>query len=248
MLDHLDLHLCRGEILALLGPNGSGKTTLLRTIAGFIRQNHGSIYLHGNPTSSMKVAQICRQVGYLPQNPNALLYSDSVAEELMVTLKNHSPDMDEKSFEAAEIEVQQMLDRIGILSQEQAYPRDLSVGQRQRVAIGAVTITSPQILMLDEPTRGLDYAAKESLAQLLGEWRDDGMGILLVTHDVELAAQVANRIAIIEKGRITLDGDPSKIMRESGTFTPQIAELFPETDWLTVQDAVNGLCKIGTRE
>jgi len=244
ILEHVDLDLRQGEILALMGPNGSGKTTLLRTIVGFIRQKDGNVYLHGKSTSGMKVAEICRHVGYLPQNPNSLLFSDSVMEELMVTLVNHHPSMDDKALESAKLEVLHTLKRIGLEDQGHAYPRDLSVGQRQRVAIGAVTITSPQILMLDEPTRGLDYAAKDSLAKLLEEWRQAGMAVLLVTHDVELAALVANRVAILDGGKIAACGDPSKILRSSETFTPQIAELFPETDWLTVQDALNGLRKI----
>lgn len=244
ILEHVDLDLRQGEILALMGPNGSGKTTLLRTIVGFIRQKDGNVYLHGKSTSGMKVAEICRHVGYLPQNPNSLLFSDSVMEELMVTLVNHHPSMDDKAFESAKLEVLHTLKRIGLEDQGHAYPRDLSVGQRQRVAIGAVTITSPQILMLDEPTRGLDYAAKDSLAKLLEEWRQAGMAVLLVTHDVELAALVANRVAILDGGKIAACGDPSKILRSSETFTPQIAELFPETDWLSVQDALNGLRKI----
>lgn len=244
ILKQVDLALHRGEILALMGPNGSGKTTLLRTIAGFIRQKHGCVFLYGKSTSDMKVVEICRQIGYLPQNPNSLLFSDSVAEELMVTLSNHRPSMDEKSMVNAKAEVLRTLKRIGLQDQRHAYPRDLSVGQRQRVAIGAVTITSPQILMLDEPTRGLDYVAKNSLAKRLEEWRQAGKAVLLVTHDVELAALVASRVAILDKGKISACGEPSKILRSSATFTPQIADLFPQTDWLTVQDALSGLRKI----
>jgi len=244
VLRQVNLTLHQGEILALMGPNGSGKTTLLRTIVGFIRQNEGGVYLFGKSTSGMKVAEICRQIGYLPQNPNSLLFSDSVAEELMVTLSNHHPSMDNQALEKARLEVLNTLKRIGLQNQQLAYPRDLSVGQRQRVAIGAVTITSPRILMLDEPTRGLDYAAKDSLAKRLEEWRQAGMAVLLVTHDVELAALVASRVSILDEGKIFACGDPSKILRSSETFTPQIAELFPQTDWLTAQDALSGLRKI----
>jgi len=116
----------------------------------------------------------------------------------------------------------------------------LSVGQRQRVALGAITVTKPKTLLLDEPTRGLDYGAKQSLAQLLRGWRDEGMAILLVTHDVELAAEIADRAAILKQGKISSCGDPSRVMRSSVRFTPQIARLFPYTDWLTVQDALLG--------
>ncbi len=123
ILEHVDLDLRQGEILALMGPNGSGKTTLLRTIVGFIRQKDGNVYLHGKSTSGMKVAEICRHVGYLPQNPNSLLFSDSVMEELMVTLVNHHPSMDDKALESAKLEVLHTLKRIGLEDQGHAYPR-----------------------------------------------------------------------------------------------------------------------------
>ena len=130
---------------------------------------------------------------------------------------------------------------MGLENSSQQYPRDLSVGQRQRTALGAVTITKPKGVLLDEPTRGLDYAVKETLVNLLQKWRGDGTTILLVTHDVELAAKVADRTAIIENGRIEEVGDPAIVMRSSRVFTPQIARLFPDTDWLTAEDAIAGL-------
>jgi ABC-type sulfate/molybdate transport systems ATPase subunit len=130
-----------------------------------------------------------------------------------------------------------MLDRFGIADLAGHYPRDLSVGQRQRVALAAVMVTRPGALLLDEPTRGLDYAAKQGLGTILQEWRDQGIAILLVTHDVELAATVADRVVLLQGGRITADGEPSAVLSTSTQFRPQVAELFPERGWLTVEDA-----------
>ena len=240
VLEHLNLNLQPGEILVLMGLNGSGKTTLIRTIVGLVSQQKGKIFIQGKDASGMKVAEICRQVGYLPQDPNTLLFADTVEEELMVTLRNQEETGIFDDLEGFQLEIQKALTRLGLENFSQQYPRDLSVGQRQRTALGAVTITNPKIVLLDEPTRGLDYRAKESLGILLKEWRDAGTAVLMVTHDVELAARIADRVAILEDGQITACGDPAQVMRRTKTFTPQIARLFPDTDWLTPADVTAG--------
>jgi energy-coupling factor transport system ATP-binding protein len=241
ILDGVNLDLQQGEILVLMGPNGAGKTTLLRTIVGLLQPDKGKVIVGGVDISNKRMDEICRVVGYLPQDPNALLFADSALEELMITLRNHAGKMDEAGEQEANRTARALLERLGLINQADDYPRDLSVGQRQRVALGTITVTKPTTLLLDEPTRGLDYGAKQSLAQLLRSWRDEGMAILLVTHDVELAAKVADRAAILKQGKISSCGDPSRVMRSTARFTPQIARLFPDTDWLTVQDAFIGI-------
>ncbi len=135
----------------------------------------------------------------------------------------------------------QLLDRLGLASKYNEYPRDLSVGERQRVAMGAIMVTHPGALLLDEPTRGLDYHAKQILLELLRGWRDEGMAILMVTHDVELAVQAADRVIILENGVITGDGSPTKLLTNSTTFASQVAKIFPGRGWLTVDDVIGGL-------
>jgi energy-coupling factor transport system ATP-binding protein len=238
ILQNLNLQILQNEILVLMGSNGSGKTTLLRAVIGLITPDKGRILIQGKDASGMKVSQICRQIGYLPQDPNTLLYADSVEDELMVTLRNHNTLKTLDELEEAKTGIQMALSRLGLENLSKGYPRDLSVGQRQRVALGAVTITKPKAVFLDEPTRGLDYTAKETLVNLLQEWRRDGTAVLLVTHDVELAARVADRTAILENGRIKETGPPADVMRRSGIFTPQISRLFPGTDWLVPEDVI----------
>ncbi|MRS05520.1 energy-coupling factor ABC transporter ATP-binding protein, partial [bacterium] len=116
------------------------------------------------------------------------------------------------------------------------YPRDLSTGERQRVALGAMSITKPQVLILDEPTRGLDQLAKNSLLALLKEWNATGVTLLMVTHDVELAASFASRVILLEEGRLIADGDPRKILHQFPRYSTQIAQLFPDSGLLTVED------------
>jgi len=228
-----DLKLWPGEVVALMGRNGAGKTSLLKSLVGLVPYQRGQVVAAGQNVAKSHVAQICRPVGYLPQNPNDLLFADTVLQELMMTLRNHGL---QKS--ALSMSPQALLAQLGLASKADAYPRDLSVGERQRVALGAIMVTQPGALLLDEPTRGLDYPAKQQLTTLLQNWRKQGMAILLVTHDVELAAALADRVLLMSQGEIIANGPPGEVLGGSPLFAPQIARLFPGTGWLTVADVL----------
>ncbi len=234
-LNGVNLRVGAGELVALMGRNGSGKTTLLKCIVGLLRPRQGEVELAGESLIGQETANICRSVGYLPQEPDALLFADTVAEELAVTLRNHG------LLGAPPIPPDDLLVRLGLDDLAESYPRDLSVGQRQRAALGAVTVTRPRLLLLDEPTRGLDYSAKRELVRLLREWQADGVGVLLVTHDVELVAQAAERVVIIDEGRIVVSGLPGDVIPLFPHFTPQVARLFPGSGWLTARDALEAI-------
>ncbi|MBN2390282.1 MAG: energy-coupling factor ABC transporter ATP-binding protein [Anaerolineae bacterium] len=236
VLHGLDVALYPGEIVALLGRNGAGKTTLLKSLVGLLRLRRGNVLVEGRSIAKSDVADVCRRVGYLPQDPNALLFADTVLDELHITLRNHGI-----APENAPIAPETLLERLGLADKAPRYPRDLSVGERQRVALGAIMVTQPGALLLDEPTRGLDYQAKAQLLDLLRDWRAAGLAILLVTHDVELVAEAADRVVVMDQGEIVAHGNPAEVLRASPTFTPQIAQLFPDSDWLTVGDALAGL-------
>lgn len=223
-----------GEVVALMGANGSGKTTLLKTIVGLLPAGRGEVWLNGRLTAGRDVAEIAQEVAYLPQTPDDLLFADTVREELAITLRNHG-----RSPDAAQIDP--LLARLGLSTLAGHYPRDLSVGQRQRVALGAVMVTHPSLLLLDEPTRGLDYAAKQELVALWRQWRAEGMGLLLVTHDVELVARVADRVLFLEEGSLVQEGPAAAVFDALPRFAPQVARLFPGRGWLTVEDALAGL-------
>lgn len=233
VLRGVDLELAAGEIVAILGRNGSGKTTLLRSLVGLVRPQAGRIWVRGRASTEMDVAEICRHVGYLPQDPNTLLFADTVAAELAVTLRNHGYPP-----QGGPIAPETLLHRLGLAALADAYPRDLSVGERQRVALAAILVTKPAALLLDEPTRGLDYGAKADLARLLTAWRSDGMGIAVVTHDVELAAQLADRVVLMSQGEIIAQGAPATVLGASPLFAPQVARLFPGTGRLTPDDVL----------
>jgi energy-coupling factor transport system ATP-binding protein len=236
ILKGVDLQIAPGELLALMGRNGSGKTTLLKCVVGLLHPDRGEIKMRGESLIGQKTADICQDVGYLPQEPDDLLFADTVGDELDITLRNHN------LLDRPPIAPDDLLARLALEDVKARYPRDLSAGQRQRVALGAVTITRPGLLLLDEPTRGLDYQAKRDLVHLLREWQAQGASILLVTHDVELVAQAADRVVLLSKGKVIADDVPG-LLSASPLFAPQVARLFPGTGWLTVDEALEGLSR-----
>lgn len=238
VLNGVDLTVQQGEAVVLMGRNGSGKTTLLRCLVGLLQPRSGVVQIAGQSIERRDVADICRDVAYLPQASDDLLFAETVEQELLITLRNHAM---KNGGEA----ISSFLEQLGLSAHANAYPRDLSAGQRQRVALGAVAVTRPSLLLLDEPTRGLDYSAKSDLAALWSRMRKTGMGMLMVTHDVELAAQVADRVLILSEGEIIADGPAVDVLGASPLFAPQIARLFPGRGWLTVQDALEGIASAG---
>jgi energy-coupling factor transport system ATP-binding protein len=229
-LDGVDLTVGRGELVALVGPNGAGKTTLLRAITGLLKPQAGHVWLGDEEITSWDVAKRCLQIGYLPQEPDLLLFAESVTKELRITLDNHGLPDDGR--------VTTLLGRMGLARHAATYPRDLSVGERQRVALGAVAVTRPVCLLLDEPTRGLDMPLKVALGEMLRVWCAEGMGVLLVTHDVEWVARFADRVVLLDRGRVVAEGDPHDVLPARPDFAPQMARLFPNAGVLTVREVM----------
>jgi energy-coupling factor transport system ATP-binding protein len=186
-----DICLCEGDIVALRGRNGSGKSSLLRALVNLAPRASGTVSLDMHDTANIPTATLCRRIGYLPQDPNALLYAETVRDELALTLRNHGLPIDPARIHA-------MLDAVGLRDMAGRYPRDLSAGQRQRVALAAILVTQPRVLLLDEPTRGMDDAARLALTHLLDGWAAQGMAILIATHDDALAAW-ANRQVTLDR-------------------------------------------------
>jgi energy-coupling factor transport system ATP-binding protein len=236
-LSAVDFALHGGEIVVIMGRNGSGKSTLLKTLVGLLRPQAGQVTVMGQDAAKLDVATICRHVGYLPQDPNTLLFADTVLEELWFTLRNHGYDPAGDPT-LLPVDPTTLLAQLGIAGLANAFPRDLSVGERQRVALAAILVVKPQALLLDEPTRGLDTGAKAQLADLLLGWRAAGMGIGLVTHDVELAAALADRVVLMSQGQIIAEGTPAEVLGTSPLFAPQIARLFPGRGWLTPEEVM----------
>ena len=238
-LQGVSLQVQRGELVALMGRNGSGKTTLLKHLVGLLKPDEGRVTVgpgngRGNGRGAMDtrhttVEEIIRLVGYVPQNPNALLFSDTVRQELDFTRRGHGlPPQDHAG----------LLRTLDLEALAGSYPRDLSVGERQRVALASILAAEPQILLLDEPTRGLDYQQKAALADFLRGEKARGRTILMATHDVELVATCADRVVLLSEGQVIVDGPVRQVMSESVVFCSQINKLFRHPALLTVEDAL----------
>ncbi|MDT8903097.1 energy-coupling factor ABC transporter ATP-binding protein [Anaeroselena agilis] len=195
------LKVGEGEFVAIAGRNGSGKTTLTRLVMGLLRPAAGKIMLDGRETAGSATAVIARQVGYVFQNPDRQIFRDAVAEEVA-----YGPE--QLGFSAGEVReaVAAALEATGLAALAAAYPRTLSKGQKQRLAIASALALSPRLLILDEPTSGQDAREKTALMELLTGLNAKGMAILLVTHDMELLARYAHRAVVMTAGRVVFDG------------------------------------------
>ncbi|NLG27787.1 MAG: energy-coupling factor ABC transporter ATP-binding protein [Chloroflexi bacterium] len=231
-LKGLNLTIARGELVAIMGRNGSGKTTLLKHLVGLLQPQRGTVLVRGLDTRQVQTDELVGLVGYVPQNPNALLFEDTVARELAFTRASHSlPERDATP----------LLDTLGIAEHAERYPRDLSVGERQRVALAAILAADPAIILLDEPTRGVDYAQKEALTRFLQGERDRGRTVVLSTHDVELAAAAVDRVIILGDGEVVVDGPTRQVMSQSMVFSSQVNKLLRDERYLTVADVLENL-------
>ncbi|MFV9507374.1 MAG: ABC transporter ATP-binding protein [Oscillochloridaceae bacterium umkhey_bin13] len=230
-----------GELLALMGRNGSGKSTLLKSVIGLARPNEGRIELHGREITRVAVESLAQQIGYVPQDPRSILFHDTLHEELAFTLRGR----DEAPVGAAATErIAATLAELGLAQLAERYPRGLSGGEAQRAAMAAIMVAQQPVLLLDEPTRGLDYQAKASLAVLLRQLCASGRTIIMATHDVELAAACADRVALLGDGELVVEGPAAEVLGESLLLSSQIAKLFPGRGWLTLDDALQGLTTV----
>jgi energy-coupling factor transporter ATP-binding protein EcfA2 len=234
-LDKVSLEIHQGEFVALMGRNGSGKTTLLKQLMGLLKPDHGQVQIKSLDGSKLfdtrraGMDDLIGIMGYVPQNPNALLFHDTVEQELDFTRQGHGlPPGGNES----------LLRTLGLTPFADRYPRDLSVGERQRVALAAILVAEPDVLLLDEPTRGLDYGQKAALTGFLREQKAGGRTIIMATHDVELVAQCAGRVILLGDGQVVVDGPVRQVMAESLVFSSQINKLFRNPTLLTVEDAL----------
>jgi len=230
----VSLDIRRGEFVTLMGRNGSGKSTLLKTFVGLLKPDEGEVLVAGLDTRRVDVDAIIQHVGYVPQHPGSLLFSETLAAELAFTRKSHGMPPDPEGDIA-------LLTRLGLAELRDRDPRDLSGGEQQRAALAAILVAEPQIILLDEPTRGLDYMQKRSLVELLLGMKGEGRTVVMATHDVELAAACADRVVLMGEGQVVVDGPAREVMSDSQVFASQINKLFRDPHYLVVEDVLAAL-------
>ncbi|MFD5268621.1 ABC transporter ATP-binding protein [Streptomyces sp. NPDC058335] len=224
-LRDVDLTVSPGETIALMGRNGAGKSTLLNTLVGLVEPSSGTVRVGGALPHRTAPRDLVRRVGLVPQEPRDLLYADTVAAECAAA------DRDAQAAPGTcRALVTGLLPGIG----DDTHPRDLSEGQRLTLALAIVLAARPPLLLLDEPTRGLDYAAKTRLVGVLRELAAAGHAIVLATHDVELAAELAHRVVLLAEGEVIADGPTAEVIVSSPSFAPQVTKILAPQKWLTV--------------
>lgn len=206
VFENLNLEIKNGEFLALLGHNGAGKTTLAGHLMGFCRPACGRVLLNGNDISRYSTSQLSKQVGYLFQNPDSQIFTDSVFEEVRFGLKNLG--MPEEEIKRR---VNSALEMMELSAYRNRHPHALSRGQRQRLAVASILALEPDLLVLDEPTTGQDRGHIRKFLDKIRELNRLGKTVVLITHDMELAAEYAERVVVMKQGKILLDGPTAEV-------------------------------------
>ncbi len=198
VLSGLDLNVRDREVLAIIGHNGSGKSTLLKQLNGLLRPEEGSVAVLGKDISEATTASLARDIGYLGQNPNNYLFEETLEKELLFTLRNLG--VAEKEWPDR---IDWALEVLGLERYRNSFPRDLSCGERERAALACILVGRPRILVLDEPTRGLDHWNKMRLASIMLSLREQGMTTIMVTHDYRFVAEHATRVLALRDGALS---------------------------------------------
>lgn len=242
----LNLVIHRGEFVAILGQNGSGKTTLVKHLNGLLKPTSGTVSVAGLDTRKASINEMAGTVGFIFQNPDMQICKMKVYDELAFGLKNiglSESAIDQRVKEAAqELEITHLLEKNPFL---------LSMGEKQRIAVASVLTMHPDILVLDEPTTGQDYQRAKDIMDLAVRFHEAGKTVIVITHDMNLAAEYCDRVIVMAKGRVLLDTTTrdaflaQDVLRASSLRPPQITQLgralgYPSA-WLTVDEAFAAL-------
>lgn len=228
----IDLDLGPGEVTALMGRNGSGKSSLLWALQGSGPRRAGTVDAGGADPRDLGAAQARERVGLVPQTAGDLLYLDTVAAECVQS---------DTESGAAPGACRALLDRIAPGIPGDRHPGDLSEGQRLALVLAVQLTAAPRVVLLDEPTRGLDYHAKERFTRVTREIADEGRAVVVATHDVEFVARAADRVVVMAQGEIVADGPTADVVVASPTFAPQVAKVLSPQPWLTVEQVHEAL-------
>ena len=231
-VNDVSITLPAGKVTVLMGRNGSGKSSLLWALTGVQKTSAGRFFVDGVPLENSPVDQVRQFIRLVPQTACDLLYLPSVQLEC----------------EAADREsgcepglCRRILDALAPKIDSASHPRDLSEGQKLCLVLAIQLTARPRVILLDEPTRGLDYPAKASLAQILTEMAEEGRAVGVVTHDVEFAAEVADQIIVMATGEVIQTGHAAEVLGTSALFAPQVAKVLYPDHWLTPYQVGQGL-------
>ncbi len=220
----VSFHIQKGEFAALIGANGAGKTTLCRLCNGLLRPSSGRVLIGGEDTAKTKTSHLARSVGFLFQNPDRQICQNTIRAELRFGLANLLEDSHE-----IEIRVEQALEQFGFDGGKD--PFSLSRGERQRLALASLIACRPEMMILDEPTTGLDYRECMQMMELITSLNGQGTTVLMVSHDMEVVLDFAKRVLVLSDGRLIADGETREtlarqpLLATASVLPPQICAL-----------------------
>lgn len=226
-LKGVSLTIKDGEFVAIMGQNGAGKSTFVKHFNGLLKPTIGTVKVNGVDTKKTSVAALARDVGFVFQNPDHQLFSETVEDEISFALKNFGFEK-----EVIEKRVDWALNLLSLTQYRKTSPFLLSGGERKRVALASVLAWDPKTLVLDEPTIGQDHEQKEILRQFILQMQTQGKTVVAVTHDVEFVAECNPRVVLMKEGKIVADGlgndilTDSALLEQASIVLPQIAQVF----------------------
>ena len=252
-LNGITLEINQGEFVGLIGKNGAGKTTLAKLMNGLLKPEKGKILVDGIDTRETTVAELAKRVGYVFQNPDRFLFSESVEKEIEFTLKN-------LGFEGDELRnrLEETLIEFDLTKYRKRSPFFLSGGEKKKVALASVLCTKPKYLILDEPTVGQDRIEKARIIDLIEKLRKENVAIIMITHDIEFVAEYIPRVVVMADGMVVADGPTKKVLSNldilslSNLTPPLLGSLFielkknniPVNEFITLNDAIEQIKKI----
>jgi energy-coupling factor transport system ATP-binding protein len=213
VLRGINLQVRSGEFVALLGQNGAGKTTLAKHLNGLHQPTSGEVFVAGKLVADQQLSTHARSVGYCYQNPDHQIFSSTVSKEVAFGPSN-------LGYSSAEVEslVTDALELVGISALRDAHPFTLGRGQRQLVAVASILAMDPKLLVIDEPTTGMDRLGGMRAMGLLAQWASEGRTILVITHDMDLVSEFIDRSVVMAGGRILADGPTQDVFRNTAVL------------------------------
>lgn len=249
-LDGVDLEIRQGEFVAVVGQNGSGKTTLVKHFNGLLKPTTGRVLIKGKETTRLPISQLGGMVGYVFQNPDHQIFAETVEDEVAFGPRNFGVPQEEIAAR-----VRQALEAVGLAGYEKEDPFSLTKGERQRVAVASILAAKPDVIILDEPTTGLDFREQRSMMELVRSLNQAGHTIIAVTHTMWVVAEYAHRMIVVRDGRVAMDGPTREVMGrerelvEASLKPPQVVRLANRlgAPLLTVDECVRVLRRGGER-
>lgn len=215
ILDKFNLNVKKGEILTIMGSNGSGKTTALKLLAGILKPYQGKVYLNDKSVSKMKAHDLYNQIGYLDQNHILQFTCDNVKDELVSCVKNIGMDTSNEK-------ITEIIELFSLGDIMHRHPYDLSAGQQQKLALASILLKDTNVLLLDEPTKGVDPISKKNFGGLLRQINSMGVTIVMINHDIEFVAEYSHKCAMIFDGSITFEAAPGEFFSSNYFYTTNL--------------------------